>query len=182
LDDDAIKKLTTYRGQGCLVSETMKTYNLRLAASAILFGWLTLLSTDFAMTGIVSLVSHDWTWGELGFPATFVVIDVLNLSVGYGLSIIILFIPLQYIELRRSKLKTARKQALVGAIVFGFAVPIFNEVSFDCFIGGGSFSSLLKEMSALWSVSGAVWPLSAMIAGAVTFALAARANSRKPKA
>jgi hypothetical protein len=134
------------------------------------------------MTGIVSLVSPNSTWGELGFPATFIVVNVLNLSVGYGLFMISLFIPLQYIELRRGKPKTARKQALIGAIVFGFAVPIFSVVSFDHFIGGGSFSSLLNEMSELWSVTGAVWLLSAMIAGAVTFALAARANSRQPTA
>jgi hypothetical protein len=153
--------------------------NAKRAVIAGLFGWLTLVSTDFAMTGIVSLVSHDRSPGELGFPATFIVVNVLNLSVGYGLSIISFFIPLQYIELHRGKPKTAQKQALIGAIGFGIAVPIFSVVSFDHFIGGGSFSGLLNEMSELWSVTGVVWLLSAMIAGAVTFALVARAKPNK---
>jgi hypothetical protein len=159
---------------------------LRLAIVTFLSGLLSLLVSFWVLNAIVFLQHQDENWGELGFTAT-TILESLFMSLGYTFSFLLIFLPWTYIKCRRHLSNMRLMEASVGGIVFGFMVLVLSVLALEC-IMGGSFSDFKTELTGTWSAKGICWPISAMISGVVTLALAAycasagsnQGSSRRP--
>ena len=144
---------------------------------AVLLGWLIVVSSYWAINGVIFLSHPEQHWGELGFESTSVLMS-LFLSGGYAFAVIAIFIPFEYLKRRKSGLRNVVKEAIIGGAAWGFSIPLLSGVVANCIMGGSLFSDLMVEIVGFLSVKGAAYFISTIIAGAVTFGLTARAAKR----